>query len=149
LISSHYGYKLLTVTSNSVVKRMSSTSEHKPSSAHTVKHRITVLTIQRHMNQIPQIEMIETKLGWYARYALRYTIFTCDFFTLLNCEQERSSAKRKELYKTVQVKAAVSPQTQLLLDMKVRWSSTYVMVNRAETSRKVRLEWNIYTYTTN
>ena len=100
--------------------------------------------IRRPMNQIPQIELIETRLGWYTRYASRYTIFTCDLFTLLTHEQERSSAKRKELYKTVQVKAAVSPQTQLLLDMKVRWSSTYVMVNRAETSQKVSLDWNIY-----
>ena len=81
------------------------------------------------MNQIPQIEMIEMKLGWYAQYVLRYTIFTLDLFTLLTCEQERSSAKQKELYKTVQVKVAVSPQTQLLLDMKVRWSSMYMMVN--------------------
>ena len=37
----------------------------------------------------------------------------------------------------VQVKAAVSPPTQLLLDMKVRWSSTYVMINRAESSKAV------------
>ena len=58
-------------------------------------------------------------------------------FTVLNNYQERSSAKRKELYKTVQLKAGVSPQTQLLLDMKVWWSSTYVMVNRAESNRKV------------
>jgi hypothetical protein len=52
--------------------------------------------------------------------------------------KERSSAKRKELYKQVQVKAAVSHPTQLLLDMKVRWSSTYVMINRAENSKEVR-----------
>jgi hypothetical protein len=55
----------------------------------------------------------------------------------LNKSQERSSVKRKELYKTVQVKAGVLPPIQLLIDMKVRWSSTYVMVNRAEGSRKV------------
>ena len=84
------------------------------------------------------------RLGWYAQYVLRYTIFTCDLFTLLTHEQEHSSAKQKELYKTVQVKAAVLPQTQLLLDMKVRWLSTYMMVNQAETSQKVSLNWNIY-----
>jgi hypothetical protein len=39
----------------------------------------------------------------------------------------------------VQVKADVIPPTQLLLDMKVRWSSTFVMVNRAETSKDVGL----------
>src|SRR5882762_2014080 len=37
----------------------------------------------------------------------------------LTPQQERSSAKQKELYKSVQVKATVSPMTQLLLDMKV------------------------------
>ena len=29
------------------------------------------------------------------------------------------------------------PARQLLLDMKVRWSSTYVMLNRAEERREV------------
>jgi hypothetical protein len=29
------------------------------------------------------------------------------------------------------------PALQLLLDMKVRWSSTYVMLNRAEDRREV------------
>jgi hypothetical protein len=29
------------------------------------------------------------------------------------------------------------PPLQLLLDMKVRWSSTYVMLNRAENRREV------------
>jgi hypothetical protein len=52
------------------------------------------------------------------------------------CVKERSSAKRKDLYKNVQVKAGVSHPTQLLLDMKVHWSSTYVMINRAESSRQ-------------
>ncbi|KAG2153565.1 uncharacterized protein EDB93DRAFT_1248829 [Suillus bovinus] len=34
------------------------------------------------------------------------------------CIKERSSAKRKELYKAIQTKAGVSSPTQLLLDMK-------------------------------
>jgi len=37
----------------------------------------------------------------------------------------------------VQVKADVIPPTQLLPNMKVRWSSTFVMVNHAETSKEV------------
>jgi len=56
-----------------------------------------------------------------------------------NLKQECSSAKRKELYRTVQTKAGVSHPTQLLIDMKVRWSSTYVMLNRAESNKKVRV----------
>jgi hypothetical protein len=66
-------------------------------------------------------------------------VLHCVFIYLLNGQtKERSSAKRKDLYKQVQVKAGVSTPTQLLLDMKVRWSSTYVMVNRAESSKEVR-----------
>ena len=60
-----------------------------------------------------------------------------------NLKQERSSAKRKELYRTVQTKAGVSHPTQLLINMKVRWSSTYVMLNRAESNKKVHV-WYCY-----
>jgi hypothetical protein len=44
-----------------------------------------------------------------------------------------SSAKRKEMWRTtqVQLKPMLKP-VQLLLDMKVRWSLTYVMLDRAE-----------------
>jgi hypothetical protein len=52
-----------------------------------------------------------------------------------NGTQERSSSKRKEMWKTVQVKNKVERPLQLILDMKVRWSSTYMMLHRA-TSRK-------------
>lgn len=53
------------------------------------------------------------------------------------CVKERSSAKRKELYRNIQIKANVSLPTQLLIDMKVRWSSTYVMLNRAKSNKQV------------
>jgi hypothetical protein len=53
------------------------------------------------------------------------------------CVKERSSAKRKELYRSVQTKAGVSFPTQLLIDMKVRWSSTYIMLNRADCNKQV------------
>ena len=62
---------------------------------------------------------------------------TVMFYVLLTSLKECSSAKRKELFKQVQVKAAVSSPVQLLLNMKVRWSSTYVMINRAESSKEV------------
>lgn len=54
----------------------------------------------------------------------------------LICVKERSSAKRKELYKSDQATAGVANPMQLLLDMKVHWSSTYVMINRAEGSKE-------------
>jgi hypothetical protein len=51
--------------------------------------------------------------------------------------QEQSSSKRKEMWKTVQSKAGIPRPVQLLLDMKVRWSSTYLMLDRAERNKAV------------
>jgi hypothetical protein len=51
--------------------------------------------------------------------------------------QERSSSKRKEMWKTVQAKAGIARPVQLVLDMKVQWSSTYLMLDRAERNKAV------------
>jgi len=51
--------------------------------------------------------------------------------------QERSSSKRKEMWKTVQIRANISQPVQLILDMKVQWSSTYFMLDRAERKKEV------------
>jgi hypothetical protein len=51
--------------------------------------------------------------------------------------QERSSAKRKQMFKDIQQRDGVELPKQLLLDMPVQWSSTYVMLDRAEKLRKV------------
>jgi hypothetical protein len=48
----------------------------------------------------------------------------------------RSSAQRKEAFKLIQHRRKERP-LQLLLDMKVRWSSTFVMLTRAESQREV------------
>jgi hypothetical protein len=56
---------------------------------------------------------------------------------LLKEYQARSSSQRKELFKEMQEEKKL-PACQLLLDMKVRWGSTYVMLNRAEERREVR-----------
>jgi hypothetical protein len=50
--------------------------------------------------------------------------------------QTRSSAERRALFKAVQDRTSTRP-CQLLLDMEVRWSSTYVMLTRAESQRQV------------
>jgi hypothetical protein len=50
--------------------------------------------------------------------------------------QARSSAKRKERLLKIQ-KRSGSNVLMLLLDMKVRWSSTYVMLKRANTLKDV------------
>jgi len=48
----------------------------------------------------------------------------------------QSSLQRKELFLSIQVENKVKP-LQLLLDMKVRWGSTYVMLTRAQLRKKV------------
>jgi hypothetical protein len=52
-------------------------------------------------------------------------------------DQARSSAQRKALFKAVQERSRGIRPCHLLLDMKARWSSTYVMLIRAESRRQV------------
>ncbi|KAH9048195.1 hypothetical protein EDB84DRAFT_330527 [Lactarius hengduanensis] len=47
----------------------------------------------------------------------------------------RSSTEQKDLFKTVQERSSALP-CQLLLDTEVRWSSTFVMLIRAESRRQ-------------
>ena len=42
------------------------------------------------------------------------------------------------MWKTIQTKAKDPNPLQLILDMKVRWSSTYMMLDRAEGKKEVR-----------
>ena len=50
--------------------------------------------------------------------------------------QARSSSQRKALFRSIQVRNDIPP-VNLLLDMKVQWSSTYVMLHRASSRRQV------------
>ncbi|KAJ7802628.1 hypothetical protein B0H13DRAFT_2495988 [Mycena leptocephala] len=50
--------------------------------------------------------------------------------------QERSSAKRKELFRSLQKKAGSKTVLQLILDMIIWWSSTYAMLHRGYTLRE-------------
>ncbi|KAK7017665.1 ribonuclease H-like domain-containing protein [Favolaschia claudopus] len=51
--------------------------------------------------------------------------------------KERSSAKRKELFRTIQLRTHPDVAAkQMILDMKVRWSSTYHMLHRAWDLRR-------------
>jgi hypothetical protein len=45
---------------------------------------------------------------------------------------------------TIQMKGNVFRPLQLLLDMKVRWSSTYVMLDRAERNKEVLVVLQIH-----
>ena len=53
--------------------------------------------------------------------------------------KERSSSKRKEMWRTIQLKADVQKPLQLVLDMKVRWLSTYLMLDCAERNKEVSI----------
>ena len=53
--------------------------------------------------------------------------------------QARSSTKRKQIFIDIQKQGGAKKIYQLLLDMPVRWSSTYVMTSRAEVMRTVQL----------
>jgi len=51
--------------------------------------------------------------------------------------KERSSSKRKELFRSIQRQANINPPKQLLIDMPVCWSSTYMMLDRAEKHKQL------------
>jgi hypothetical protein len=42
------------------------------------------------------------------------------------------------MWKTIQSRANIQRPVQLIIDMKVRWSSTYLMLDRAERKKEVR-----------
>jgi len=46
-------------------------------------------------------------------------------------------SKWKEMWKTVQMKAGITQSHQLILDMKVQWSSTYLMLDHVEHKKEV------------
>ena len=54
----------------------------------------------------------------------------------MKASKVRSSAQRKEAFKSIQYRRKERP-LQLLLDMKVRWSPTFVMLTHVESQRQV------------
>ena len=63
---------------------------------------------------------------------------SCHYITLpfLCVEQAHSSSQCKQFFKNLQERINMRPH-QLLLDMKVHWSSTYVMLTCAESQHQV------------
>jgi hypothetical protein len=80
-------------------------------------------------DEVGLIRAIAVKVGHF---------FVFDSMQTIRISQQKSSAKRKQMFKTIQSEAGVSIPKQLLIDMKVRWSSTYFMLHRAESNKKVR-----------
>ena len=65
---------------------------------------------------------------------LTLSLQLCNSNTMVS--KAHSSAQRKEAFNSIQYRRKERP-LQLLLDMKVRWSSTFVMLTRAESRRQV------------
>jgi hypothetical protein len=77
--------------------------------------------------------------------------------------QERSSAKRKELFRVVQAdkfaekaklavgkaKHVIGRTKQLVIDMPIRWSSTFIMLHRADQLKDVSIHISAITYNSN
>ena len=75
-----------------------------------------------------------------------YTYLFADYAV----KQERSSAQRKELFRQIQLQDRPNhpprkQPLQLLLDMPIRWSSTYVMLERSDTLKDVSACYHCYT----
>ena len=72
-------------------------------------------------------------------YLRKGKLSCCDFLNLWHKDvQARSSAQRKAAFMAIQDRCKVPP-VQLLLDMKVQWSSTFIMLTRAESCHEVSM----------
>lgn len=85
------------------------------------------------MFPIPMVVRV-TRLGSSARLQSKYNYFFVVTAMLTEfIVQERSSSQRKELFRNIQIRNRLDPKEaakQMILDMKVRWSSTYAMLDR-------------------
>ena len=99
---------------------------------------ISARTTSRYYNGDPADDHIPEDIGDTERDEIGIIRAICikvqDFFislcpVLIGWLQARSSSQRKEAFKDIQRTLDFTP-VNLLLDMKVRWSSTYVMLYR-------------------
>jgi hypothetical protein len=92
--------------------------------------------IDEHMPDVSAPERDELGLIRAICVKVRFTLPLTQRYYILYTLQERSSSQRKELFRSIQIRKGVAHPVQLLIDMKVRWGSSYVMLNRAESKRK-------------
>ena len=105
---------------------------------HTASPNIMIQHLQKTLWWLHMMALGVMKWVWFVQLQLRWVIHltTLD----LNCQccqtQEQSSAQHKELFWRVQLRSddghiPRNPPLQLVLDMKVRWSSSFVMLCHA------------------
>jgi hypothetical protein len=124
---------------------MLSISQRRNSSLNTANHLTLALTIPTHISPVQRLvaRHCEMKLACCVQLLSR-SFFSRAFISSreLIISQERSSAKRKELFNTIQNRSKADPAAiakQMVLDMKVRWSSTFAMLHRGYELRKARV----------
>ena len=99
-----------------------------------------------------QTVILRDEVGLVCAISVKVSTCVCGHYLLyLPNIQEHSSAKRKELFKTVQAEKAAEKARlavdksknfftrtkQLILDMPIQWSSTYGMLHRADQLKEV------------
>ena len=116
--------------------RISSTWQLKQSYRHTASPSIILAIPKKTQSLRVWMGAIGMRLALSKRSALRYVSTHFEPAFLMCVDQARSSSQCKQLFKTIQEHIKIHP-CQLLLDMKVCWSSTYIMLTRAESQRQV------------
>ena len=116
--------------------RISSTWQLKQSYRHAASPSIILAILKKTQSLRMWMGAIRTRLASSELSALRYMSTHSEPVFLMCVDPACSSSQCKQLFKTIQECIKIRP-CQLLLDMKVRWSSTYIMLTCAESRRQV------------
>lgn len=118
---------VINLATQALLATYSKTKHYDP--AEPTIHEPDVTATQRDEVGLIRAIVVKVDLSFFINYVILLTFFFI---------QSRSSAKRKEKLKSIQTTAGKKPPLVLLLDMKVRWSSTFVMLQRAVNLSAVR-----------
>ncbi len=119
----------------SVVLHTLSTWPPNALSHHTVTPLTLTWRILRCTSQ--QIVMRWDWWGWSQSKWVVIINFSSEIW--FHCSAQ-SSSKQKEIWRTIQAKASVTQPVQLALNMKVQWSSTYVMLDVTKRNQAVNTD---------
>ena len=117
--------------------RILSTWPLKRSYQCTASSNIILGILKKTQSQRMQMWVIGMRLASSEPSALRCaSLLDFDLLSLCCVDQAHSSSQCKQLFKTIQERIKIRP-CQLLLDVKVHWSSTYIMLTCAESRHQV------------
>ena len=112
---------IINLATQAVLSAYSKAKHFDPGEAEKYEEDVEAVTLMRDVMGL--IRAIVVKVS-YKAFITRSSYLTAQ-------RQQRSSAKRTEKFKDLQRAENVVTALVLLLDMKVRWSSTYIMLRRA------------------